>query len=109
MFLTLPYSASFVAGLFLCAGSQSVAFCFFAKVVKSQNLQFYYVFLTICEMSSFVVGLFLCAGSQSVAFRFLAKVLKSWNMQFSYECCAFLHTVAMALNAAMASNGTRSR
>ena len=61
------------------------------------------------DSAPFVVGLFLCAGSQSVAFCFVAKVLKSWNMQFSYECCAFLHTLAVALNAAIASNSTRSR
>ena len=61
------------------------------------------------DSASFVVGLFLCAGSQFVAFGFLQKSLNSYKMLFSCECCAFLHTAAQALHAAIAPSGVRSR
>ena len=65
--------------------------------------------LTIHDSACFVVASFLCAGSQSVAFYILTKILTILQNVVFCECCAFLHSLDIALNMACAPNATRSR
>ena len=51
MFLTFPDLAPFVVASFLCAGSQSVAFCFLQKCLKSCKMLF------SCECCAFLNSL----------------------------------------------------